>query len=54
MTGFTLEFLSETHWGDEIELRTGTFGEKTDIEAMEISSGSLLFKAVLNWTARED
>jgi acyl-ACP thioesterase len=53
LTGFSLEFLSETHWGDEIELRTGTFGEKTDIEAFELSSGSLLFKAVLNWTARK-
>jgi len=49
LSGFSLEFLSETHWGDEIELRIGSLGAKTDIEAIELSSGTTLFKAFLNW-----
>jgi medium-chain acyl-[acyl-carrier-protein] hydrolase len=52
LSGFTLEFLSETHWGDEIELRTGNTGMKYDIESSELSSGITLFKAVLNWNLR--
>ena len=48
---FTLEFLAETHWGDEVELKSGIENEKTDIEAYEISSGILLFRATLNWKA---
>jgi len=46
---FSLEFLSETHWGDEIELRIGGSAPKSDIEAFDQSSGTLLFKAILNW-----
>lgn len=49
LSGFSLEFLSETHWGDEIELRIGSLGLKSDIEAFELSSGTTLFKAVLKW-----
>ena len=49
LSGFSLEFLSETHWGDEIELRIGSLGAKTDVEAIELSSGTMLFKAILNW-----
>jgi len=49
IAGFTLEFLSETHWGDEIELRIGTSGLESDVEAFELSSGTTLFKAILNW-----
>ncbi len=50
---FTLEFLAETHWGDEIELRTGGSGLNSDIEAFEQSSGATLFKAVLNWESSD-
>lgn len=53
LTQFTLEFLSETRWGDEIELRIGFRGMKSDIEAAGRSSGTTLFKAVLNWNLRE-
>lgn len=49
LTDFSLEFLSETHWGDEIELRIGGLTLKSDIEAFEQSTGTTLFKAVLNW-----
>jgi acyl-ACP thioesterase len=49
LSEFTLEFLSETHWGDEIELRIGSLGMKSDIEVSELSSRTILFKAVLNW-----
>ena len=36
LSGFSLEFLSETHWGDEIELRIGSQGAKTDVEAIKL------------------
>jgi len=49
LSEFTLEFLAETHWGDEIELRIGSLELKSDIEALDRSSGTTLFKAVLNW-----
>jgi len=53
LTGFTLEFLSETHWGDEIELRIGGLELKSDVEAFEQSSGITLFKAILNWQSSD-
>lgn len=49
LSEFSLEFLSETHWGDEIELRIGGADGKSDIEAFEKSTESTLFKAILNW-----
>ena len=49
LEGFTLEFMSETHWGDEIELRIGSVGLTSNIEAFELASGTTLFKAILNW-----
>lgn len=49
LAGFTLEFLSETHWGDEIELRTSTSDLKSDIEACELTTGTILFKSVMEW-----
>ena len=33
LSEFSLEFLAETHWDDEIELRIGGLGLKSDIEA---------------------
>jgi acyl-ACP thioesterase len=50
---FSLEFLSETHWGDEIELRMDGLGLKSDIEAFEKSTGTTLFKAILNWKSSD-
>ena len=49
LTGFSLEFLAETHWGDEIEVRIGNAGENSGVEALDKSSATILFKAVLNW-----
>ncbi len=49
LSRFSLEFLSETHWGDEIELMVGNSVINSDIEAIERSSGTLLFKATLSW-----
>ncbi len=49
LSAFSLEFLAETHWGDEIELRTGNNEMEWDIEAFEQSSETTLFKAILNW-----
>lgn len=49
LSGFSLEFSAETHWDDEIELRVNTDKLKSDVEAFELSSGNLLFKAILNW-----
>lgn len=53
LSGFTLEFLSETHWGDEIELGIGSSEMKSDVEASETSSGTTLFKAILNWKSSD-
>ncbi len=49
LKGFSLEFLAETHWGDEIELRIGSRGVNSDIEALDQTSEITLFKAILNW-----
>lgn len=49
LCGFSLEFLAETHWGDEIELRTGTRGKNSDVEAVELTTSTTLFKALLCW-----
>jgi medium-chain acyl-[acyl-carrier-protein] hydrolase len=49
ITQFTLEFLAETHWGDEIELRMGVVPNVSEIEALDRSTGSTLFKALINW-----
>ena len=49
LTGFSLEFLAETHWGDEIELHIGNDFLNSAIEAIESTSSTKLFKAVLTW-----
>ena len=53
LSAFTLEFLAETHWGDEIELRIGEIALISDIEASEQSTGNTLFKAILNWQSSD-
>jgi len=53
LSGISLEFLSETHWGDEIELRLGNEGRNSGVEAFDRSSGITLFKAILNWETSE-
>ncbi len=49
ISGFSLEFLSETRWGDEIELRKGAVPNLSEIEALDHLTGSTLFKALINW-----
>ena len=49
ISDYTLEFLAETHWGDEIELRKGQAANQSAIEAFETSSETLLFRAVITW-----
>lgn len=49
LSGFSLEFLAETHWGDEIELNIGGGAMNSDIEALERTTSTILFKANLNW-----
>lgn len=49
LTGFSLEFLAETHWGDEIELHIGNDFLNSAVEAIESTSSTKLFKAVLTW-----
>ena len=49
LSGFSLEFLSETHWGDEIELKIGGNGKDSNIEAIDRTTAVTLFKAILNW-----
>ena len=49
LTGFSLEFLAETHWGDEIELHIGNVMPNSAIEALASTSSTKLFKAILNW-----
>jgi len=49
ISGFSLEFLSETHWGDEIELWVGNNSKNSGIQALERTTETTLFKAILNW-----
>ena len=49
LSGFSLEFLAETRWGDEIELNVGGSALNSDIEALERTTATILFKANLTW-----
>ncbi len=50
LKGFTLEFLSEMRWGDEVELRSGTEGLTFHIQAINLQTGKVAFKAAVDWT----
>jgi medium-chain acyl-[acyl-carrier-protein] hydrolase len=49
LSAFSLEFLAETHWGDEIELNIGGDAMNSEIEALERTTSTTLFKANLMW-----
>lgn len=49
IAGFVLEFLSETHWGDEIDLMYGSDGTKSYIEGLDRMTGSKFFKATFRF-----
>jgi len=52
LSTFSCEFLSETHWGDEVELRTGTESLITEVEVVNCSSENVVFKAKIEWMDR--
>ncbi len=49
LSAFTAEFLSEIHWGDEIETRIGNLDVISDVEVVNRDSGNGVFKAKLEW-----
>jgi medium-chain acyl-[acyl-carrier-protein] hydrolase len=53
ISAFSSEFLSEIHWGDEIELHTGSKDNVSEVEALDYSSGNVVFKTKLEWKVCE-
>lgn len=49
LRSFTLEFLGEMHWGDEVELMSGKEGSSYHIQAVNLQSGKVAFKADIDW-----
>jgi len=49
LSAFSSEFLSETHWGDEIELMIGSNEGVSNVEVVDYSSRNVVFKAILEW-----
>lgn len=49
LSAFTAEFLSELHWGDEIETRKSFPGVASEVEIINCDSGNGVFKARFEW-----
>jgi len=49
LSSFTAEFLSELHWGDDIEMRKGNLDGISEVEIVNRTSGNGVFKARLEW-----
>ena len=49
LKSFTLEFLGEMHWGDEVELLSGQEGSSFHIQALNGQTGKIAFKADVDW-----
>lgn len=49
LRNFTLEFLGEMHWGDEVELLSGQESLSFHIQAVHLQTGKIAFKANLDW-----
>jgi len=49
LKGFTLEFLGEMHWGDEVELMSGQDGATFHIQAVNLHTGKIAFKSQVEW-----
>ena len=49
LSNFTLEFLGEMHWGDEVELLSGQEGTTFHIQALNSQTGKVAFKADVEW-----
>ena len=46
---FSLEFLGEMHWGDEVELLSGNEGTSFHIQAVNVKTGKIAFRANVDW-----
>ncbi len=49
LKSFTLEFLSEMLWGDEVELLSGQEGSNYHIQAMNKETEKIAFRADVDW-----
>ena len=49
LKNFTLEFLGEMHWGDEVELLSGEDGSAYHIQAVNLKTGKIAFRADVDW-----
>jgi medium-chain acyl-[acyl-carrier-protein] hydrolase len=49
LSAFSSEFLSEIHYGDEIEMHTGNNDLISDVEVVDYPSGKALFRSKLEW-----
>ena len=52
LRSFSLEFLGEMHWGDEVELMSGKEGSSFHIQAVNLQTGKIAFKADVEWGTR--
>jgi acyl-ACP thioesterase len=50
LDGFTLEFLGEMHWGDEVELLSGKEKDTFHIQAVNMNTRKTAFKADVTWS----
>jgi acyl-ACP thioesterase len=49
LQSYSLEFLSEMHWGDEVELLSGQEGPAFHIQALNLQTGKVAFKCDVEW-----
>jgi acyl-ACP thioesterase len=50
LKSFTLEFLGETHWGDEVELLLGHENHLFHIQAVSLKTKKVAFRADVEWS----
>ena len=49
LKSFSLEFLGEMHWGDEVELMSGQKGTSFHLQAINKETGKIAFKSDVDW-----
>ena len=52
LKSFTLEFLGEMLWGDEVELMSGHEGSAFHIQAVNMKTGKAAFRADVEWNIK--
>jgi medium-chain acyl-[acyl-carrier-protein] hydrolase len=52
LMAFSSEFLSEIHWGDEIDIMCGKKDLITDLQVVDNQTGNALFRSKLEWKER--